>query len=79
MVYSYVLQEDAQKDFETALKWYAERSVQAAENFIKSVEEALLSVCEYPYMWRNSYKDYHELGLKKYPFTIVYSIEAKKN
>jgi plasmid stabilization system protein ParE len=50
MSYSYVLQEDAQNDYETSLKWYAERSMEVAENFIKAVDEAISSVCEYPYM-----------------------------
>ncbi len=34
MPYKYILHEHAQKDYETSLEWYAERSGQAAENFI---------------------------------------------
>jgi mRNA-degrading endonuclease RelE of RelBE toxin-antitoxin system len=29
-------------------------------------------------MWRNAYKNFHELGLKKYPFAVIYTIEDDK-
>lgn len=41
MSYKYVLHEDAQKDYEGSLEWYVQRSVRAAENFIKAVDNAL--------------------------------------
>lgn len=78
MPYKYILHEQAQKDYETSLEWYAERSGLVAENFIKAVDEALQLICGYPERWNNSYKNYHELGVKKYPFTIIYTIEANK-
>jgi plasmid stabilization system protein ParE len=34
MSYSYILHRAAQKDYEEALKWYMERSEQAAANFV---------------------------------------------
>jgi plasmid stabilization system protein ParE len=76
VLYKYILHEHAQEDYETSLKWYAERSEQAAENFIKAVDDALQLICAYPSRWRNTYKNYHELGLKKYPFTIIYTVEV---
>lgn len=78
MRYKYLLHEHAQQDYETSLQWYAERSEHAAENFIMAVDDALQLICEHPTRWRNNYKNYHELGLKKYPFTIIYTIEANK-
>jgi plasmid stabilization system protein ParE len=35
MSYSYILRKQAQKDYEQSLKWYAERSVDAAEHLCK--------------------------------------------
>lgn len=78
MSYSYIINEFAQKDYETSLKWYAERSNQAAVNFVTEVDKALILICNYPERWRNQYKNFHELTLKKYPFTIVYTIEKDK-
>ncbi len=78
MSYSYQLHERAQQDYEEALMWYLQRSQQAAENFVVAVDNALALICAHPARWRNQYKHYHELGLKKYPFTIIYSIEADR-
>ncbi len=77
MLYKYIFHEHAQKDYENSLQWYAQRSIKAAENFVIAVEDALELICKHPLRWRNVYKDYHELGLKKYPFTLIYTIEAK--
>lgn len=78
MLYKYIVLEKAQQEYEASLEWYAERSMLAAEKFIIAVENALLLICKYPERWRNQYKNYHELGLKKYPFTIIYTIETGK-
>jgi len=78
MLYQYILLEPAQEDYETSLRWYAERSIQAAEGFIEAMEEALQLICEYPDRWRNSYKNFHELELKNFPFSIIYHIEPSK-
>ena len=67
MPYRYILLDHAQKEYETSLEWYTKRSPKAAENFMMAMDNALQLICEYPIRWRNTYKDYHELGLKKYP------------
>lgn len=78
MPFKYILLEDAQIDYEDSLQWYAIRSNQAAMNFIKAVDVALQLICANPKRWRNTFKNYHELGLKKYPFSIIYIIDAEK-
>ena len=78
MSYQYILHELAQKDYETSLQWYSERSSQAAGNFVTAVNDVLQLICEYPTRWLNKYKNYHEISLKKYPFTIIYRIETGK-
>lgn len=75
MNYDYILHEDAQLDYEEALQWYAERSARAAENFATAINYALRLICEHPTRWRNEYRTFYELGVKKYPYTIVYTIE----
>ncbi|CAN5590603.1 hypothetical protein BH11BAC3_BH11BAC3_21920 [soil metagenome] len=78
MPFKYKLHEDAQNDLENSLEWYMQRSVRAAENFIAAMDTALALICEHPERWRNTHKNYHELGLKKYPFTIIYAIEKSE-
>lgn len=39
MSYGYVLDEKAQLEYEEAIIWYLNRSLQASENFILAVDE----------------------------------------
>ncbi|MEO6731711.1 MAG: type II toxin-antitoxin system RelE/ParE family toxin [Ferruginibacter sp.] len=78
MGYNYKFHELAQKDYEVSLQWYLERSIRAAQNFVAAMDGALQLIVEYPTWWLNKYKDYHEISLKKYPFTIIYKIEEEK-
>ena len=75
MSYHYILHPKAQEDYESSLDWYLRRSQQAAENFVISIDNTLQLICNNPNRWRNEYKNYHELGVKKYPYIIVYTIE----
>lgn len=36
---------------------------------------AIELICNYLTSWRNKYKDFYELGTKKYPYTIIYKID----
>ena len=74
---SYVLLEAAQEEYESSLRWYVVRSEQSAENFIRAIDVTLKSICDYPTRWRNKYKNFYELGVKKYPFTIIYTIDKQ--
>lgn len=78
MSYDYILLENAQKDYEDSLVWYDERSSQAADNFIVEIHKTITLICEHPARWRNRYKDFYELTLKQFPFTIVYKINDQK-
>ncbi len=75
MAYSYILLARAQEEYESSVTWYAERNLSAAEGFVDAVDHALELICEHPHRWRNECRDYYELGLKKYPFSIVYKID----
>ncbi len=75
MTYSYIPTIHAQHDYEQSLQWYSERSTDAAEKFVQAIDNALQLICDSPYRWRNKYKKYHEINLRKYPFTIIYTIE----
>jgi plasmid stabilization system protein ParE len=75
MSYGYILDQRAQQEYEEAILWYLDRSLQATENFISAMEETLTLICDHPTRWRNEYKDFYEVGLKKYPYTIIYTVD----
>lgn len=74
----YILHELAQQDYDKAVEWYATKSIKAAENLIIEVEHALQLICDNPDRWRNEYKQFRELGVKKYPYVIIYTVEENK-
>jgi len=51
------------------------RSLKAATNFVDTVEDGLTRISSNPVIHRNEYKNYFELNLQKYPFTIIYTVE----
>ena len=73
-MYSYDFHIKAQEEYEESVKWYKIRSIKAAEGFVSAVENTLTLICQNPGRWRNEYKSLHELGVKKYPFVIIYTI-----
>lgn len=77
-VYTIVFRKRAAKEYIEAVAWYKNHSNQAAENFVSIVDTTLNSVIRNPYSYRNSYKNFHEIKTKKYPFSIVYFIDEFK-
>lgn len=78
-MYKITLRKRAAKEYLEAIIWYKERSLLAAENFVKSVTEAFSKIEAKPEYYRNSYKHFHELRLHKYPYSIIYFIDRTKN
>ena len=79
MRFRYELYPKAQQEYENAVEWYANRSFPTAEKFVDEVDSAFATICEFPHRWKNEYAHYYEYYLKRFPFTIVYSIHAASN
>lgn len=77
-MYSVAYKPKALEEYEQSIEWYAERSIKAAENFIIDVQESIKEIKANPTQFKNRYKKYYETTLKKYPFDIVYIIEAER-
>lgn len=73
--YEAVFLSEAEREYEDSLRWYKDRSEKAAATFILNLGHTLSLICENPYSWPNRYKDYHELSVKRYPFSVVYYID----
>ena len=65
----------ATQEYEDAIKWYEERSIQAAERFVKAVDLKLDEISNNPKQYKNLFRNYYEVSTRKYPYTIVYFIE----
>lgn len=53
MGYAYFLAEVAQQEYEEAISWYFDRSINAANGFIEATEHVIELICEHPTRWRN--------------------------
>jgi plasmid stabilization system protein ParE len=79
MSFTYIFIDKAQEEYDDSVRWYALRSISAAVKFVEAVNTTLKLICENPRRWRNTFDKYHELGVKKFPFTIIYIIEPNNN
>ena len=77
MIYNIIFHEKAQTDYEDSLLYYLQNSLNAGEAFVDAVNRALMLISEHPKRWRNIYKNFHEISISKYPFSIIYVIEPK--
>ena len=75
MSYQYIFLERAQEEYEDALSWYKEGSLKATENFIEELNSKVSLICEDPLRYRNTYKNYRETSLKKFPYSVIYFID----
>lgn len=77
MSYSYILHDQAQEDYESAILWYAQGGQLTADKFIAAVDRVFELICAHPTRWRKAGKHYRILSMPKYPYTIIYSIEEQ--
>jgi len=78
-MFQYVIHPDAQLELENAFIWYASRSERVAHNFVNQVHQTIFTICSNPNQFRNYYKDFYELGVKKFPFSLIYIINELQN
>ncbi len=78
-MFDYLFLEAAQKDYESSVVWYSDRSLMSANRFVSSLDSTLIQICEDPFRWRNEHKNFYEVGLRKFPFSIVYKINEAEN
>jgi hypothetical protein len=78
MSYKTLFRERAAKEYAEAIRWYEERSLQAADNFVFFVSQTLNEIENKPDHFRLTYKNFREAKTKKYPYNIVYFLDDKK-
>jgi plasmid stabilization system protein ParE len=64
--------DEALKETRLAIKWYRERSHQAARNFIAELDRAIAVIQEAPHRWPEFVSGQRRIRLTKYPYWIVY-------
>lgn len=78
MSYQYVYTPVAFQEYSDAVNWYMQHSSKAAVIFTKEVKNRIQLICTDPYRYRNNYKNFYEVSVRKFPFYIIYFIEDQK-
>jgi plasmid stabilization system protein ParE len=78
MSYHYIYTPAAMTEYKNALRWYQLRSIKAAENFVGTMNEKIGEICRDPLRFRNTYRNFRESSLKRYPFYIIYFVDDAK-
>jgi toxin ParE1/3/4 len=63
---------EALREIDDAFEWYLERSLQAAEAFVREVESALSLIASSPTIWTRFEASTRRYVLRKFPYNIVY-------
>ena len=79
MRYKITFRKRASNEYLDSLFWYKVRSFDAAEQFINAIDGTLEKIAFYPTRYRNTYKKFYEVGVKKFPFSIVYFIDEEEH
>jgi plasmid stabilization system protein ParE len=78
MSYKISFRKRATKEYLESIAWYKGRSLQAAENFVVSIQQALNEIEKQPSRFRRIYKNFYEVKTKRYSYSIVYFIDDMK-
>lgn len=64
--------EGAEEEYAEALRWYAERSVKAAEGFVTELDRAFACIAENPARYPTCDDRHRAFLLRRYPFHVIY-------
>lgn len=78
MSYRHNYQQVALDEYKETVAQYKKRNELAAENFVKEMDEAIKAICSDPTRYRNTYKNFRETSLKKFPYAVVYLVDEAK-
>lgn len=65
-------------EYEEAIEWYNDRDPAVAERFIAAVNNKLDRIESNPFQYKRLFRHFHEVGLRSFPYTIVYFVEEAR-
>lgn len=78
MPYTLHIQEEAQDDIQTAYNWYEEQLPDLGESFLDDLYSTLEKIAIHPEYFSFVFDDFRDASLKKFPYLVVFKIEATK-
>nr|VFK15726.1 MAG: Plasmid stabilization system protein ParE [Candidatus Kentron sp. LPFa]VFK31718.1 MAG: Plasmid stabilization system protein ParE [Candidatus Kentron sp. LPFa] len=68
----------AENDVEMAFEWYEMQRRGLGFEFLDCVEMALSNIVDFPEMYRIAYSHFRGCVIRRFPFSIFYSIEGEE-
>jgi len=75
-IYRVSIEEDAKFDIAEAYDWYSKISEKICASFLFEITKTLDYLIENPFLFQLVYKDFRQVSVKRFPFVILYKIEA---
>lgn len=63
---------EASRELESAFEWYLERSLQAAEAFVREADRAVAVIAAAPRVWPPFEAGTRRYVLQRFPYNIIY-------
>jgi len=67
----------ARLDVECAFAWYEKQRRGLGSEFLTCIEATLNNVQAYPEMYENIYANFRRASIRRFPFSVFYSIEKE--
>ncbi len=75
MKYAHTFTLKSRIQFDNAFLWYLEKSELVGDSFRVAVGIRIEQICENPALYRKAKKQFREAIIKKYPFSIIFTID----
>jgi plasmid stabilization system protein ParE len=62
----------ARSEIDEALSWYLDRSVRAAEGFLREIDRGLALIAQSPELWPTFESGTRRYVLRRYPYSIIF-------
>ena len=70
--------DEAKAEFYKSEQWYAEIGVHLAERFVQAVGDTVRLIEESPFRFPVVYRDRRRAGVKRFPYSLFFQIEADR-
>jgi len=67
----------ARSDVECAFAWYEKQRRGLGSEFLTCIEATLMNVQAYPEMYEYIYADFRRASIRRFPFSVFYTIEKE--
>lgn len=67
---------EALEEMKSAVRWYRERSANAASSFVEQVDEAIALIVQSPDRWPAGRNGTRKFVLHRFPFAVIYRGDA---